>query len=155
MAATYAELGDPVTSVASLISNNWSGSGSDVASSVGSTPTTIKASWEAGKTNLKDGDVIRCYEVSGSHDLLGVGKGVDKGTARVAIDISTATSRAKLRKLYSGVVSILRGANAGNVTKPTGYASVNILSRVDQSDKLRRWYRYVLDCEVTSYEVVN
>jgi len=29
------------------------------------------------------------------------------------------------------------------------------LSRTDQSDKLRRWYRYVLNCEITSYEVVN
>tara|TARA_R100001463_G_scaffold136414_1_gene201721 strand:+ start:836 stop:1294 length:459 start_codon:yes stop_codon:yes gene_type:complete len=152
MAATYATIGDPVTSVASLINDNWSGA---IASGVGSTPTTIKATWEAGKTNLKNGDVIRCYEVSGSHDLLGVGKGVDKGTSQVSIDISTATSREQLRKLYSGVVSILRGAKAGNVTKPTGYAAVNILSRVDLSDKNRRWYRYVLDCEVTSFEVVN
>tara|TARA_R110002051_G_C8674121_1_gene490859 strand:- start:746 stop:1204 length:459 start_codon:yes stop_codon:yes gene_type:complete len=152
MAATYAELGDPVTSVATLLNNNWSGA---IATGVGSTPTTIKATWEAGKTNLKNGDVIRCYEISSNHDLLGVGKGVDKGTSTISIDISTATSRAKLRKLYSGVVSILRGAKAGNVTKPTGYSSVNILSRVDLSDKSRRWYRYVLDCEVTSYEVVN
>jgi len=155
MAATYAELGDPVTSVATLISSNWSGSGSNVASSVGSTPAAIAASWEVGKRNLKDGDIIRIYETSGGHDLLGIGKGVDKGTASIAIDISTATSRAKLRKLYSGVVSILQGAKAGSVTKPTGYASINILSRTDQSDKLRRWYRYVLNCEIISYEVVN
>ena len=56
MGATYATIGDPVTSVASLIENNWSGSGSDVASSVGSTPSTIKSSWETGKVNLKNGD---------------------------------------------------------------------------------------------------
>ena len=155
MGATYATIGDPVTSVASLIENNWSGSGSDVASSVGSTPSTIKASWETGKVNLKNGDIVRVYEVSGGHDLLGVGDGLDKSTATIAIDISTATSRDKLRKLYSGVVSILRGAKAGNVTMPTGYSSINILSRTDQSDKQRRWYRYVLNCEITSYEVVN
>jgi hypothetical protein len=152
MAATYAALADPVTSVASLIEDNWSGS---VATGVGSTPTTIKASWEVGKKNLKNGDIIRVYEVSGGHDLLGIGDGVDRGTATIAIDISTATSREKLRKLYSGVVSILRGTKAGNVTLPTGYSSINILSRTDQSDKLRRWYRYVLNCEITSYEVVN
>ena len=104
---------------------------------------------------MKNGDVIRIYEVSGGHDLLGIGSGLDKGSATIAIDISTATSRDKLRKLYSGVVSILRGAKAGNVTMPTGYSSINILSRTDQSDKLRRWYRYVLNCEITSYEVVN
>ena len=155
MAATYAELGDPVTSVATLISSNWSGSGSNVASSVGSTPAAIAASWDVGKRNLKNGDIIRVYETSGGHDLLGIGKGVDKGTASIAIDISTATSRAKLRKLYSGVVSILQGVKAGSVTKPTGYASIDIMSRTDQSDKLRRWYRYVLNCEITSYEVVN
>ena len=152
MAATYATIADPVTSVASLIEDNWSGS---VATGVGSTPTTIKASWEVGKKNLKDGDIIRVYEVNAGHDLLGIGSGVDRGTATIAIDIATATSRDKLRKLYSGVVSILRGTKAGNVTKPTGYSSINILSRVDQSDKLRRWYRYVLNCEITSYEVVN
>ena len=152
MAATYATIGDPVTSMASLIEDNWSGS---VATNVGSTPSTIKASWEVGKKNLKDGDIIRVYEVNAGHDLLGIGSGVDRGTATIAIDIATATSRDKLRKLYSGVVSILRGTKAGNVTKPTGYSSINILSRVDQSDKLRRWYRYVLNCEITSYEVVN
>ena len=152
MAATYATIGDPVTSVASLISDNWSGS---VATGVGSTPSTIKASWEVGKKNLKDGDIIRVYEVNAGHDLLGIGDGLDKGTATIAIDIATATSRDKLRKLYSGVVSILRGTKAGNVTKPTGYSSINIMSRTDQSDKLRRWYRYVLNCEITSYEVVN
>tara|TARA_R100001463_G_scaffold7545_1_gene24066 strand:+ start:108 stop:566 length:459 start_codon:yes stop_codon:yes gene_type:complete len=152
MAATYATIADPVTSVASLVSDNWSGS---VATGVGSTPSTIKASWEVGKHNLKDGDIIRVYETSGGHDLLGIGDGLDKGTSRLVIDISTATSRDKLRKLYSGVVSILRGAKAGNVTMPTGYSSINILSRTDQSDKLRRWYRYVLNCEITSYEVVN
>ena len=152
MAATYATIGDPVTSMASLIEDNWSGS---VATNVGSTPSTIKASWEVGKKNLKDGDIIRVYEVNAGHDLLGIGSGLDRGTATIAIDIATATSRDKLRKLYSGVVSILRGTKAGNVTKPTGYSSINILSRVDQSDKLRRWYRYVLNCELTSYEVVN
>ncbi len=43
MAATYATIGDPVTSVANLIESNWSGA---IASGVGSTPTTIKATWE-------------------------------------------------------------------------------------------------------------
>jgi len=152
MAATYATIADPVTSVASLISDNWSGS---VATGVGSTPALIKATWEIGKQNLKEGDFIRVYELSGGHDLLGIGDGIDRGTSTLVIDISTATSREKLRKLYSGVVSILRGARAGNVTMPTGYSIINILSRTDQSDKLRRWYRYVLNCEITSYEVVN
>ena len=81
---------------------------------------------------------------------------MDKGTARITIDISTAVSRSRLRKLYSGVVSIIKGARAGNSTTAlnSDYADVKLLSRVDQSDKNRRWYRYVLDCEITSYEAV-
>ena len=151
MAATYATLADPVDAVVDLLEDNWSA----VASGVGTTPT-IKSSWNMGKRNLKNGDLIRCYEVAANHDFLGIGDGVDKGTARVSIDISTAVSRSRLRKLYSGVVSIIRGARAGNSSTAlnANYADVKLLTRVDQSDKNRRWFRYVLDCEITSYEAV-
>ena len=152
MAVTYASVNDPVSTVVSVLSDNWA----QVASSVDSTTPTIDESWDLGKTNLKNGDLIRCYEVAANHDFLGIGDGVDKGTARVSIDISTAVSRSRLRKLYSGVVSIIRSARAGNSSTAlnTDYADVKLLSRVDQSDKNRRWFRYVLDCEITSYEAV-
>jgi hypothetical protein len=152
MAVTYATLNDPVSTVVSVLSDNWA----QVASSVDSTTPTIDESWDIGKKNLKQGDLIRCYEIAANHDFLGIGDGVDKGTARVSIDISTAVSRSRLRKLYSGVVSIIRGARAGNSSTAlhANYADVKLLSRVDQSDKNRRWYRYVLDCEITSYEAV-
>ena len=152
MAVTYASVNDPVSTVVSVLSDNWA----QVASSVDSTTPTIDESWDLGKRNLKNGDLIRCYEVAANHDFLGIGDGVDKGTARVSIDISTAVSRSRLRKLYSGVVSIIRSARAGNSSTAlnTDYADVKLLSRVDQSDKNRRWFRYVLDCEVTSYEAV-
>ena len=152
MAVTYATLNDPVSTVVSVLSDNWA----QVASSVDSTTPTIDESWDLGKRNLKNGDLIRCYEVAANHDFLGIGDGVDKGTARVSIDISTAVSRSRLRKLYSGVVSIIRSARAGNSSTAlsTDYADVKLLSRVDQSDKNRRWFRYVLDCEITSYEAV-
>ena len=152
MAVTYATLNDPVSTVVSVLSDNWA----QVASSVDSTTPTIDESWDMGKKNLKNGDLIRCYEVAANHDFLGIGDGVDKGTARVSIVISTAVSRSRLRKLYSGVVSIIRGARAGNSSTAlhANYADVKLLSRVDQSDKNRRWYRYVLDCEITSYEAV-
>ena len=152
MAVTYATLNDPVSTVVSVLSDNWA----QVASSVDSTTPTIDESWDMGKKNLKNGDLIRCYEVAANHDFLGIGDGVDKGTARVSIDISTAVSRSRLRKLYSGVVSIIRSARAGNSSTAlsTDYADVKLLSRVDQSDKNRRWFRYVLDCEITSYEAV-
>ena len=152
MAATYAALADPVSSVVTLLSSNWS----DVASGVGTTPT-IDESWDLGKKNLKEGDIIRCYEVSGGHDILGIGKGIDKHTSTVAIDIATATSRARLRALYQGVIHIIHAAysaSAGSALN-SDYASIKLLSRTDQSDKLRRWYRYVLNCDITSYEVVN
>ena len=152
MAVTYASVNDPVSTVVSVLSDNWA----QVASSVDSTTPTIDESWDLGKTNLKNGDLIRCYEVAANHDFLGIGDGVDKGTARVSIDISTAVSRSRLRKLYSGVVSIIRGARAGNSSTAlnANYADVKLLTRVDQSDKNRRWFRYVLDCEITSYEAV-
>ena len=152
MAVTYATLNDPVSTVVSVLSDNWA----QVASNVDSTTPTIDESWDLGKKNLKNGDLIRCYEVAANHDFLGIGDGVDKGTARVSIDISTAVSRSRLRKLYSGVVSIIRSARAGNSSTAlnTDYADVKLLSRVDQSDKNRRWFRYVLDCEITSYEAV-
>ena len=152
MAVTYATLNDPVSTVVSVLSDNWA----QVASNVDSTTPTIDESWDMGKKNLKNGDLIRCYEVAANHDFLGIGDGVDKGTARVSIDISTAVSRSRLRKLYSGVVSIIRGARAGNFSTAlnANYADVKLLTRVDQSDKNRRWFRYVLDCEITSYEAV-
>ena len=152
MAVTYASVNDPVSTVVSVLSDNWA----QVASNVDSTTPTIDESSDLGKRNLKNGDLIRCYEVAANHDFLGIGDGVDKGTARVSIDISTAVSRSRLRKLYSGVVSIIRSARAGNSSTAlsTDYADVKLLSRVDQSDKNRRWFRYVLDCEITSYEAV-
>ena len=152
MAATYATLADPVEAVVSLLSSNWS----EVASGVGTTPT-IDESWDIGKKNLKNGDIIRCYEVSGGHDVLGVGNGVDRHTASVAIDISTAVSRTRLRALYQGVIHIIHAARAKNAGTAlnSDYASIVLTSRTDQSDKLRRWYRYVLNCDITSYEVVN
>ena len=152
MAVTYALVNDPVSTVVSVLSSNWA----QVASNVDSTTPTIDESWDMGKKNLKNGDLIRCYEVAANHDFLGIGDGIDKGTARVSIDISTAVSRSRLRKLYSGVVSIIRSARAGNSSTAlhANYAGLKLLSRVDQSDKNRRWYRYVLDCEITSYEAV-
>ena len=152
MAVTYASVNDPVSTVVSVLSDNWA----QVASNVDSTTPTIDESWDLGKRNLKNGDLIRCYEVAANHDFLGIGDGVDKGTARVSIDISTAVSRSRLRKLYSGVVSIIRGARAGNSSTAlnANYADVKLLTRVDQADKNRRWFRYVLDCEITSYEAV-
>ena len=152
MAVTYASVNDPVSTVVSVLSDNWA----QVASSVDSTTPLIDESWDMGKKNLKNGDLIRCYEVAANHDFLGIGDGIDKGTARVSIDISTAVSRSRLRKLYSGVVSIIRSARAGNSSTAlhANYAGLKLLSRVDQSDKNRRWYRYVLDCEITSYEAV-
>ena len=152
MPVTYNELNDPVTTVSGLIDDNW-----DVGDIAGtSTKPSVGDSWDLGKVNLKNNDVVRVYEVASNHDFLGVGKGLDKGTARISIDIATQVSRSRLRELYSEVVSIIRGARAGNAGTAlhTNYADIKLLSRTDQSDKLRRWYRYVLDCEITSYEVV-
>jgi len=152
MAATYATLADPVSAVVDLLSNNWS----EVASGVGTTPT-IDESWDIGRKKLKNGDIIRCYETASSHDFLGIGKGIDKHNATITIDIATAVSRARLRNLYQGVVHIIHAAHSksAGTALSSDYASIKLLSRTDQSDKNRRWFRYVLNCEITSYEVVN
>jgi len=152
MAATYATLADPVSAVVDLLSNNWS----EVASGVGTTPT-IDESWDIGKHNLKSGDIIRCYETASNHEFLGIGKGIDKHNATITVDISTAVSRARLRNLYQGVVHIIHAAHSksAGTALNSDYASIKLLSRTDQSDKNRRWFRYVLNCEITSYEVVN
>ena len=152
MAATYALLADPVSAVVDLLENNWT----NVASGVGTTPT-IDESWDIGKKNLKNGDIIRCYETASRHDFLGIGKGIDKHNATITIDISTANSRERLRKLYQGVIHIIHAAHSksAGAALNSDYASIRLLSRDDQSDKHRRWYRYVLNCEITSYEVVN
>jgi hypothetical protein len=155
MPATYAILADPVTAVVDLINNNWDGT---YTSAVGGAKPTIDESWDIGKKNLKNGDIIRCYETSAGHDILGIGKGVDKHTSTITIDIATATSRERLRALYQGVVHIIHAAHSKTATVAqlnSDYASIRLLGRTDQSDKLRRWYRYVLNCEITSYEVVN
>jgi len=158
MAATYAALADPVTAVVDLLENNWT----EVASGVGTTPT-IGESWTLGKKNLKNGDIIRCYEVSGGHDMLGIGKGVDRHSASIAIDMSTAVSRDRLRRLYTGVVHLIHAARSASLeaapfsshASTSDYANIVLTSRTDLSDRNRRWYRYVLNCDITSYEVVN
>ena len=138
-----AVIADPITSVKTLLSGNW------VSGNTDSTTPTFGESWALGKKNLKRGDIIYLYEVSGTHDSFSLGKNVDKGTWRVSIDISTAVSRSRLRKLYGEVVRIIR---ANEVTPFSDYSLINPVSRVDQTDKNKRWYRYVLDCEVISYE---
>ena len=139
-----AVISDPVTSVRTLLSGNWNASNTD------DTTPTISDSWDLGKKNLNRGDVIRLYEVAGTHNPNGFGTNLDKGVWRVSIDISTKASRSRLRKLYGEVLRLLR-ANKSNPF--TDYDLIAPTSRVDQTDKLNRWYRYVLDCEVTSYEV--
>ena len=154
MAATFAALTDPVSAVVDLLEDNWDAVKSGA--SAGTTPT-IDESWDIGKKNLKNGDIIRCYETSGAHDILGIGKGLDKHTSTVTIDIATSVSRSRLRALYQGVIHIIHAAHSksAGTALNSDYASIRLLSRTDQSDKLRRWYRYVLNCEITSYEVVN
>ena len=159
MAATYAALADPVTAVVDLLENNWT----EVASGVGGATPTIGESWTLGKKNLKNGDIIRCYEVSGGHDMLGIGKGVDRHSASIAIDMSTAVSRDRLRRLYTGVVHLIHAARSDSLeaapfsshASTSDYANIVLTSRTDLSDRNRLWYRYVLNCDITSYEVVN
>jgi len=142
-----AVIADPVSAVSSLLDDNWS-----TAAGNGGTKPTIGDSWDLGKKNVKNADLVRVYEVGGSHDFTGVGNGLDKGNWRISIDMATASDRTRLRQIYGEVLRLLR-SNQGS--PGTDYAFVKPMTRVDHSDRLRRWYRYVLDCEIVSYEAVS
>jgi len=150
---------DPVSTIVSLIDTNYnslnSGSnGSDATTSsagtYGGTKPTIDESWDLGKSNVRGGDFVRVYEIAGNHYPQALGNGLDRGIWRISIDISTAKSRPRLRQIYGEIVRVLRTLKN---SPGTDYAYARPTSRVDQTDKLRRWYRYVFDVELISYEV--
>ena len=150
---------DPVSTIVSLIDTNYnslnSGSnGSDATTSsagtYGGTKPTIDESWDLGKSNVRGGDFVRVYEIAGNHYPQALGNGLDRGIWRISIDISTAKSRPRLRQIYGEIVRVLRTLKN---SPGTNYAYARPTSRVDQTDKLRRWYRYVFDVELISYEV--
>jgi hypothetical protein len=145
---------DPVSTVVSLIDTNYSTGNDATTSSAGTnggTKPTIDESWDLGKTNIKNKDLVRVYEIAGNHYAQVVGKGLDRGIWRISIDISTAKSRERLRQIYGEIVRVLRTLKN---SPGTDYAYVKPIARVDQTDKLRRWYRYVLDVELISYEAI-
>tara|TARA_R100000808_G_C2078335_1_gene103142 strand:+ start:210 stop:668 length:459 start_codon:yes stop_codon:yes gene_type:complete len=147
-------IADPVSTVVSLINTNYA-TGTDASESVtgsnGGGKPTIDESWDLGKKNIKNIDLVRVYEIAGNHYAQAVGKGLDRGIWRISIDISTAKSRERLRQIYGEIVRVLRALKN---SPGTNYAYVKPVSRVDQTDKLRRWYRYVLDVELISYEAI-
>ena len=69
MSTTYAQLDDPVTTISKLLDDNWTSARTD------STKPSIGDTWDLNKINLKNTDVVRCYEVAATHDFLGVGNG--------------------------------------------------------------------------------
>ena len=144
---------DPVSTLVSLIDTNYA-TGTDASTSVtgsnGGTKPTIDESWDLGKTNIRSKDLVRVYEIAGNHYAQAVGNGLDRGIWRLSIDISTAKSRERLRQIYGEIVRVLRTLKN---SPGTDYAYVRPTSRVDQTDKLRRWFRYVFDVELISYEV--
>ena len=145
---------DPVSTVVSLIDTNYSTGNDATTSSAGTnggTKPTIDESWDLGKTNIKNKDLVRVYEIAGNHYAQVVGKGLDRGIWRISIDISTAKSRERLRQIYGEIVRVLRALKN---SPGTNYAYVRPVSRVDQTDKLRRWFRYVLDVEIISFEAI-
>tara|TARA_R100001530_G_scaffold100402_1_gene69781 strand:+ start:279 stop:740 length:462 start_codon:yes stop_codon:yes gene_type:complete len=144
---------DPVSTLVSLIDTNYSAGNDATTSSAGTnggTKPTIDESWDLGKTNIKAGDFVRVYEIAGNHYPQALGNGLDRGIWRISIDISTAKSRPRLRQIYGEIVRVLRTLKN---SPGTDYAYARPTSRVDQTDKLRRWYRYVFDVELISYEV--
>ena len=145
---------DPVSTVVSLVDTNYS-DGDDAttgsAGTNGGTKPTIDESWDLGKQNIKNVDLVRVYEIAGNHYPQAMGSGLDRGIWRISIDISTAKSRPRLRQIYGEIVRVLRTLKN---SPGTNYAYVKPVSRTDQTDKLRRWYRYVLDVELISYEAI-
>ena len=144
---------DPVTTLVSLIDTNYNQGNDATTSSAGTnggTKPTIDESWDLGKSNVRGGDFVRVYEIAGNHYPQALGNGLDRGIWRISIDISTAKSRPRLRQIYGEIVRVLRTLKN---SPGTDYAYARPTSRVDQTDKLRRWFRYVFDVELISYEV--
>ena len=145
---------DPVETLVSLVDTNYSAGNDATTSSAGTnggTKPKIDESWDLGKQNIKNVDVVRVYEIAGNHYPQAMGSGLDRGIWRISIDISTAKSRPRLRQIYGEIVRVLRTLKN---SPGTNYAYVKPVSRTDQTDKLRRWYRYVLDVEIISYEAI-
>lgn len=145
---------DPVETLVSLVDTNYSAGNDATTSSAGTnggTKPKIDESWDLGKQNIKNVDLVRVYEIAGNHYPQAMGSGLDRGIWRVSIDISTAKSRPRLRQIYGEIVRVLRTLKN---SPGTNYAYVKPVSRTDQTDKLRRWYRYVLDVEIISYEAI-
>ena len=139
-------IADPVSTVTGLLNDNW------VSGNTDSRTPRVGDSWDIGKTNTMKKDLIKCYEVSGTHEVGMVGKSLDRGTWRVSVDMSTPTSRSHLRKMYGEVLRIMR---IKEVDPNSSYQLLRPVSRVDNTDKNKRWFRYVLDLELTSYEVIS
>ena len=145
---------DPVETLVSLVDTNYSAGNDATTSSAGTnggTQPKIDESWDLGKQNIKNVDLVRVYEIAGNHYPQAMGSGFDRGIWRVSFDISTAKSRNRLRQIYGEIVRVLRTLKN---SPGTNYAYVKPVSRTDQTDKLRRWYRYVLDVELISYEAI-
>ena len=145
---------DPVTTLVSLVNTNYNTGDDATTSSAGTnggTKPLIDESWDLGKRNIKSKDLVRVYEIAGNNYAQAMGRGIDRGLWRISLDISTAKSRPRLRQIYGEIVRVLRTAKN---SPGTDYNYVKPIARTDQTDKLRRWYRYVLDVELTSYEVI-
>ena len=145
---------DPVTTLVSLVNTNYNEGNDATTSSAGTnggTKPLIDESWDLGKRNIKNKDLVRVYEIAGNNYAQAMGRGIDRGLWRISFDISTAKSRPRLRQIYGEIVRVLRTAKN---SPGTDYNYVKPIARTDQTDKLRRWYRYVLDVELTSYEVI-
>lgn len=145
---------DPVTTLVSLVNTNYSTGDDATTSSAGTnggTKPLIDESWDLGKRNIKNKDLVRVYEIAGNNYAQAMGRGIDRGLWRISLDISTAKSRPRLRQIYGEIVRVLRTSKN---SPGTDYNYVKPIARTDQTDKLRRWYRYVLDVELTSYEVI-
>ena len=145
---------DPVSTVVSLVDTNYSDGDDATTSSAGTnggTKPTIDESWDLGKQNIKNVDLVRVYEIAGNHYPQAMGSGLDRGIWRISIDMATSKDRNRLRQLYGEVVRVLRSSRN---SPGTNYNYVKPVSRTDQTDKLRRWYRYVLDVELISYEAI-
>jgi|TARA_R100001244_G_C5099890_1_gene118555 hypothetical protein len=145
---------DPVETLVSLIDTNYA-TGTDASTTVtgsnGGSKPTIDESWDLGKQNIKNVDLVRVYEIAGNHYPQAMGSGLDRGIWRISIDMATSKDRNRLRQLYGEVVRVLRSSRN---SPGTNYNYVKPVSRTDQTDKLRRWYRYVLDVELISYEAI-
>ena len=123
----------------------------------------IKANWPAGVVKpaiiekmedykLVEGginDVILLYQVSNERKPFGIGAREYQLRERISCDMRTTTNRARAIEIRDALTECFRKEILVNKTW------VNVISIMDDSNELRKLWRFILDIEFVHWERYN